>query len=205
MAFTCSCTFGIRVWPPTKMTSSISDEDTPASFIATWHGPIVRVISSSTKDSSLERVSFKLRCLGPLASAVTYGRLISVCCEEESSILAFSAASLRRCKASTSLLRSTPCSFLNSAIIQSIMRWSKSSPPKKVSPLVDSTSNCFSPSTFAISIMETSKVPPPRSYTAILRSTLSCLSRPNAKAAAVGSLMILFTSRPAIRPASLVA
>jgi hypothetical protein len=34
---------------------------------------------------------------------------------------------------------------------------------------------------------------------------LSCLSKPNANAAAVGSLMILFTSRFAILPASLVA
>ena len=50
------------------------------------------------------------------------------------------------------------------------MRWSKSSPPRKVSPLVESTSNCFSPSTSAISMIEMSKVPPPRSYTAILRS-----------------------------------
>src|SRR6218665_2444954 len=65
-----------------------------------------------------------------------------------------------------------------------MMRWSKSSPPRKVSPLVDSTSNCFSPSTSAISMIDTSKVPPPRSYTAILRSPFSCLSRPKASAAA---------------------
>ncbi|CFO09164.1 Uncharacterised protein [Bordetella pertussis] len=44
-----------------------------------------------------------------------------------------------------------------------MMRWSKSSPPRKVSPLVDSTSNCISPSTSAISMIETSNVPPPRS------------------------------------------
>ena len=86
-----------------------------------------------------------------------------------------------------------------------MMRWSKSSPPRKVSPLVDSTSNCFSPSTSAISMIEMSKVPPPRSYTAILRSPLPCLSRPKASAAAVGSLMMRLTSRPAMRPASLVA
>ena len=57
---------------------------------------------------------------------------------------------------------------------------------------------------FEISIIETSKVPPPKSYTAILRSP-SCLSKPNANAAAVGSLIIRLTSKPAIRPASLVA
>ena len=178
---------------------------TPASLIAVKQGPAVRLINSSTKDSNLARVNFKFKCLGPLASAVTYGKLISVCCAEDNSILAFSAASFKRCNANTSLLKSTPCSFLNSAMIQSMMRWSKSSPPKNVSPLVESTSNCFSPSTFAISMMETSNVPPPKSYTAILRSTLSCLSRPKANAAAVGSLMMRFTSKPAIRPASFVA
>ena len=41
------------------------------------------------------------------------------------------------------------------------MHWSKSSPPRKVSPFVDLTSNTPSP----ISSTETSKVPPPRSYT----------------------------------------
>src|SRR5574337_638114 len=48
-----------------------------------------------------------------------------------------------------------------------MMRWSKSSPPRKVSPLVASTSNWCSPSMSAISMIEMSKVPPPRSYTAI--------------------------------------
>ena len=43
-------------------------------------------------------------------------------------------------------------------------RRSKSSPPRKVSPLVDFTSNTPSP----ISSTEMSKVPPPRSYTAIV-------------------------------------
>ena len=77
--------------------------------------------------------------------------------------------------------------------------WSKSSPPKWLSPLVASTSITPSP----ISITETSNVPPPRSYTKIFCSR--SLSSPYASAAAVGSLMIRFTSRPAIRPASFVA
>ena len=59
--------------------------------------------------------------------------------------------------------------------------------------------------TAAMSMMEMSKVPPPRSYTAILRSLPSFLSMPKASAAAVGSLMMRLTSRPAMRPASLVA
>ena len=48
-----------------------------------------------------------------------------------------------------------------------------------------------------------SNVPPPKSNTAMVSSFLR--SRPYARAAAVGSLMILETSRPAMRPASLVA
>ena len=53
-------------------------------------------------------------------------------------------------------------------------------------------------------MMEISNVPPPRSYTATTESPL-CLSKPYARAAAVGSLMIRFTSNQAIFPASLVA
>ena len=50
----------------------------------------------------------------------------------------------------------------------------------------------------------TSKVPPPKSNTRIFISSVD-LSNPNANAAAVGSLIILTTSRPAIIPASFVA
>ncbi len=88
-----------------------------------------------------------------------YGRLISVCVADESSILAFSAASFRRCRASLSFVRSMPCSFLNSPARYSTRRLSKSSPPRKVSPFVDFTSKTPSP----ISRIDTSKVPPPRS------------------------------------------
>ena len=48
-----------------------------------------------------------------------------------------------------------------------------------------------------------SNVPPPKSYTAMVLAPF--LSMPYASAAAVGSLMILNTSNPAILPASLVA
>src|SRR5665213_3974038 len=113
-ALTASCTFGIRVMPPTRITSAMSESLTPASLIATRQGSTVREISSSTNDSSLARVIFIDRCFGPLASAVMYGRLISVCCRLESSIFAFSAVSLSRCSASLSPFRSTPDSFLNS-------------------------------------------------------------------------------------------
>ncbi|CAM5721787.1 hypothetical protein SFUMM280S_02053 [Streptomyces fumanus] len=79
------------------------------------------------------------------------------------------------------------------------MRWSQSSPPSRVSPLVALTSMTPSP----ISSSDTSKVPPPRSKTRTVWSFSR--SRPYASAAAVGSLMIRSTFRPAISPASLVA
>src|SRR6185437_9065146 len=56
---------------------------------------------------------------------------------------------------------------------------------------------------FADLRIEISNVPPPKSYTAMVSSLP--LSSPYASAAAVGSLMIRFTSSPAILPASLVA
>ena len=76
---------------------------------------------------------------------------------------------------------------------------SKSSPPKRVSPEVASTSKTPSPT----SKIETSNVPPPKSKTRIV--SLSFLSNPYDNEAAVGSLIILRTSKPAILPASFVA
>ncbi|CRR39629.1 hypothetical protein PAERUG_E15_London_28_01_14_08984 [Pseudomonas aeruginosa] len=109
------CTSGMRVWPPTRITSWISETSRPASFSAVRHGSMVRCTRSSTRDSSLARETLTFRCFGPLASAVTYGRLTSVCWVEDSSILAFSAASFRRCMASGSPFRLMPLSFLNSS------------------------------------------------------------------------------------------
>ena len=82
------------------------------------------------------------------------------------------------------------------------MRLSISEPPRCVSPPVAFTSK-IPPSSVRI---DTSCVPPPQSNTKMFFSCLSSvLSRPYAIAAAVGSLMILRTSSPAIAPASFVA
>ncbi len=67
---TVSCTLGIRVWPPTRITSVISDLSRPASFNATWQGSIVLSINFSTSDSSFARESLMFICLGPEESAV---------------------------------------------------------------------------------------------------------------------------------------
>jgi hypothetical protein len=198
-SFTFCWTSGMRVEPPTRTTSSMSAGRRPASASALRQGSSDRSTRSATSCSNLERESFRFRCFGPDWSAVTYGRFTSVLCAEESSIFAFSAASRRRCTAIGSRVRSTPWSFLNSATSQSITRWSRLSPPRWVSPFVAFTSTTFSPT----SRIEMSNVPPPKSKTAIFSSFF--LSRPYASAAAVGSLMMRFTSRPAILPASFVA
>ena len=107
--------FGILVIPPTKITSSISSALMFASFKAALHGLMLLLIRSSTRDSNWALVIFKFKCFGPDASAVMNGRLISVWAELDNSIFAFSAASFILCKASLSVLRSIPLSFLNSS------------------------------------------------------------------------------------------
>mmetsp|Transcript_458 Transcript_458/g.1376 ORF Transcript_458/g.1376 Transcript_458/m.1376 type:complete len:344 (+) Transcript_458:693-1724(+) len=197
-SFTMVCTLGMRDIPPTRRTSEISPVVIPASLTQFLHGCLVRSRRPATRSSSLARVSVIAMCFGPVASAVMKGKLMSVDCAEDNSILAFSAASRRRCTASLSPFKSMPCSFLNVATNSSRRTVSKSSPPKKVSPFVALTSKTPP----EISRMETSKVPPPKSYTA---TKPSFLSTPYESAAAVGSLMIRSTSRPAIFPASFVA
>ena len=144
----------------------------PASFNAFCTGIVVLSIKSLVSSSNFALVKFISRCFGPSAVAVINGRLMLVVVAVDSSFFAFSAASLRRCRAILSADKSTPSAFLNSSIIHWVTRLSKSSPPKRVSPLVERTSITPSP----ISIMETSKVPPPKSYTMIFCSF--SLSRP---------------------------
>ena len=169
---TSSWIMGMRVAPPTSTTSSSWLADNLASLSACSTGPTQRCTRSSVNCSSLARVNAICKCLGPLMSAVIKGRLTSVSLTVESSILAFSAASCKRCSAWRSWPRSMPWSFLNSRTMCSTTRRSQSSPPKKVSPLVERTSTTPSPT----SRMETSKVPPPRSKTMIVSDDF--LSRP---------------------------
>ena len=88
------------------------------------------------------------------------GRFTSVSFTLESSHLAFSAASFRRWSAMRSWRRSMLCSSLKPCTSQSMMRASKSSPPRNVSPAVAMTLNtpCA-----PISRIEMSNVPPPKS------------------------------------------
>ena len=127
---TISVTLGARVWPPTSSTSSICSAFIPASERQRRQGSIVRSRRASVSSSYFCRVSTVLRCFGPVASAEMKGSTISVCCAVLSSHFAFSAASFRRWRAMRSWVRSIEVSRWNSPISQSMIRWSKSSPPR---------------------------------------------------------------------------
>ncbi len=114
---TLSCTAGIRVEPPTRSTLPSSEAVSPASFKALVTGVAVLSTRSFVSSSNLARVRFISKCLGPSGVAVINGRLIFVVVADESSFLAFSAASLSLWSAILSLERSTPSEFLNSCII----------------------------------------------------------------------------------------
>ena len=109
-------TIGILVGPPTMMILSILSALSPASLMACMIDCLQRATMGSTISSSLARVSVLTRCLGPDASDAMNGRLISVCMVVDSSIFAFSHASLTLQNAMLSWERSTPVSFLNSPI-----------------------------------------------------------------------------------------
>ena len=79
--------------------------------------------------------------------------------EDDNSIFAFSAASFNLWSAIGSFLKSIDSDLLKSLANQSINTWSKSSPPRWVSPFVDNTSKTPSPS----SRIDMSNVPPPKS------------------------------------------
>jgi len=102
-------------------------------------------------------------CLGPLSVDKIKGKFMVVSVNVDNSILAFSAASIKRCKAWLSFLIEIPFFFSNSSSKKSTICLSKLSPPRRVSPAVDKTSNIPSPT----SKIDTSNVPPPRSNTRI--------------------------------------
>ena len=86
-SFTASTTLGMRVMPPTRTTSSMSVFFRPASFSAWSQGPMVLAIRSSTRASSLARVSLMLRCSGPDAFIEMKGRFTSYCASVEQLLL----------------------------------------------------------------------------------------------------------------------
>ena len=148
---------GMRVWPPTRTTSSTLVR--PASRRQFRQGAAVRSTRLSVSCSSFARVSVAVRWSGPDWFIVMNGRLMSYVVAVESAHFAFSASSFRRCFAIVSASRSTPFCALKSSASQFITAWSRSSPPRCVSPFVAFTSKTPSP----MSRIEISNVPPPKS------------------------------------------
>jgi hypothetical protein len=77
-ALTISYILGILVIPPTSNTSSILSLLSPESFKQASKGANVFLVNSSTNVSYLARVNVTYKCLGPVLSALKYGKLISV-------------------------------------------------------------------------------------------------------------------------------
>mmetsp|Transcript_26891 Transcript_26891/g.60291 ORF Transcript_26891/g.60291 Transcript_26891/m.60291 type:complete len:220 (+) Transcript_26891:925-1584(+) len=195
-------TLGMRVEPPTRTISSISDFLKSASLSTFSTGLSVFLKRSAFISSNLARVSDSEKSLPSKRASIS--RRVEWACD--SARLAFSASRLSLERARLSLEMSLPCFFLMRSTKCFMIRWSKSSPPRCVSPLVATTSKTPS----SIDRIDTSKVPPPRSKMrtesgAAPLAMPPFFSSPYAIAAAVGSLMMRSTSRPARRPASLVA
>ena len=174
----------------------------PASASARTHGDSRRSSRSFVSTSIWSRVSSFSKLIGaPCWSFARNGNCSVTSRSIERTFFAASHDSLRRDIAIGLVVRSTRYWSNTSSTTRSRMRRSQSSPPSALSPPVASTSKI----PLSTDITEMSNVPPPRSNTAIRRRPLLTRCAPYASAAAVGSLRMRTTSRPAIWPASRVA
>ncbi|OPZ47562.1 MAG: hypothetical protein BWY91_03324 [bacterium ADurb.BinA028] len=178
-SLTSAVTAGMRVEPPTRTTWSMSASLMPASLMTLANGALQRSSRSLVSCSNWARLIVSSRWIGPFSLIERYCRLIVAEVELDSSFLACSAASRRRCMAILSLDRSTPVLFFTVESRWVTMRSSQSSPPRRLSPLVALTWIVLKPSSGSLptSRRDTSNVPPPRSKTRMSSSSLP-LSRP---------------------------
>ena len=101
---------GMRVWPPTSMTLSISPVDMPASVSTRARISMLRSSSGSVSCSSSARSTCMSMLSGcPCGVMVMKGIEKGASSREERSILVRSARSLMRCMATGSEERSTAC------------------------------------------------------------------------------------------------
>ena len=153
-----SCwTLGMRVDPPTRIISSMSFFCMSASSRTFLTGTRVDLNKSMLSSSNLARVRVSEKSAPSnrdSISSLAWWPALRV-------LFAFSTSRLSFCTARSSVRRSLPVFFLNTLMKCSMTLWSKSSPPRWVSPLVAITSK--TPSAMVRS--DTSKVPPPRSKT----------------------------------------
>mmetsp|Transcript_8027 Transcript_8027/g.19695 ORF Transcript_8027/g.19695 Transcript_8027/m.19695 type:complete len:243 (-) Transcript_8027:573-1301(-) len=156
-----SLILGMRVEPPTSTTSSMSSFLASASFRTCRTTSMQLSNSREHRDSNLARVRLAEKSTPPAKDSTS----ISADVVTDSIHLAFSTAawSLRMLLSptSTSLLSFFHCLSRNATTF-----WSKSSPPRRVSPPVALTSN----NPLSMLRIDTSKVPPPRSKMSTLRS-----------------------------------
>mmetsp|Transcript_11653 Transcript_11653/g.32904 ORF Transcript_11653/g.32904 Transcript_11653/m.32904 type:complete len:291 (+) Transcript_11653:1179-2051(+) len=187
---------GTRVLPPTSTMSSMSGAWSLALFNTLLTVSKVRVKNGEQSFSNCARVTDKTPSSPPMISPTS----TSTASLDERPRLAFSAARLALARTFSSAVWPF---FFSSPSTQSVKHMSKSSPPKRVSPPVPLTST-MPPSIWST---DTSKVPPPKSKTSTCDAFFSPIfwSNPYPSAAAVGSLMIRKTSRPAMAPAACVA
>mmetsp|Transcript_49404 Transcript_49404/g.139403 ORF Transcript_49404/g.139403 Transcript_49404/m.139403 type:complete len:253 (-) Transcript_49404:123-881(-) len=162
------CTLGIRVEPPTSTISSIWFFLRPESSITCFTGPSVFLNKSLLISSKRARVSVSEKSTPSKRASIS----TRPWCVELSARFVFSTSRRSFWMARLSLDMSLPCFFWKIFMKCCITRWSKSSPPRCVSPFVATTSK----TPLSIVRSETSNVPPPRSYTRMFFSAF--LSRP---------------------------
>ncbi len=170
---TTSDTAGMRVEPPTRTTWSMSFTEMPASRMTWWNGAFTRSSSDCVICWNCARVNLVSRWMGPFSLIERYCSEMLVLVADDSSFLACSAASRRRCSAILSFDRSTPVVFFTSVTRCATIAASQSSPPRRLSPAVARTSMVEKPSSsLPTSRRDTSNVPPPRSKTRMFSSSL---------------------------------
>ena len=192
------CTLGILVDPPTKTISCTCPLDILASLRTFSTGAIHlrNKYSHSFSNFALLKVNAK-----SIPSCKLSTSIFAVVLADKV-LFARSHAVFNLLTALILFFSLMPLFFLSNSLMHKCNNTlSKSSPPRCVSPAVAFTSKIPS----SIVSRDTSNVPPPKSKIKIFCSPFFFLSNPYAIAAAVGSLIIRNTSRPAIAPASFVA